>query len=123
MSASADDYADVTEIISLFDSICKGIPRTTSPDTLQRRIIQAESALNGTGFEEYFRRVAMSDFLTGRSGKWKGCSLEWLLKPDTIAKVLGGFYEDRGLPEPPHPKRKTSYDITELEKIDTLDGW
>ena len=64
------------------------------------------------------------DFLTGRSGKWKGCSLEWLLKPDTIAKVLGGFYEDRGLPaEPLPPKRKTSYDITELEKIDTLDGW
>ena len=126
MSAKDDSFAadDVTEIISLFDRICSGIPRSSSPDTLQRRIIQAKSALNGTGFEEYFRRVAMSDFLTGRSGKWKGCTLEWLLKPDTIAKVLGGFYEDRGLPEPPpHPRRKTSYDITELEKIDTLDGW
>ena len=86
--------------------------------------MQAKSALKGNSFESYFRAVTSSDFLTGRSGKWKGCTLEWLLKPDTIAKVLGGFYEDRGLPaEPPPPKRKISYDITELEMIDPLDGW
>lgn len=123
-SALADSaaVAAASDVVSLFDRICVGIPRTSDAESLQRRIIQAESALKGNSFDDYFRRVANSDFLTGRSGKWRGCTLEWLLKPDTIAKVLGGFYDERGAQAPP-PEYRQSYNISELEEIDTLDGW
>ena len=115
-SAEADAYAAAADVISLFDSLCSPLPKAGA--VTENRILlinKARPALNGTGFEEYFRRVAKSDFLTGRSGKWRGCTLDWLLRPDTISKVLNGTYDDRAAPP------RASYDLERLEEIDTLD--
>ena len=43
-------------------------------------------------FDRFFAYVAQSDFLTGRNGKWHGCTLEWLLKEANFAKVIEGTY-------------------------------
>lgn len=43
-------------------------------------------------FERFFAFVARSDFLTGRDGKWAGCSLIWLLTSSKFEAVLGGVY-------------------------------
>ena len=115
-SAEADAYAAAADVISLFDSLCSPLPKAGA--VTENRVLlinKARPALNGTGFEEYFRRVAKSDFLTGRSGKWRGCTLDWLLRPDTISKVLNGTYDDRAAPP------RASYDLKRLEQIDTLD--
>ena len=115
-SAEADAYAAAADVISLFDSLCSPLPKAGAVTESRVLLInKARPALNGTGFEEYFRRVAKSDFLTGRSGKWRGCTLDWLLRPDTISKVLNGTYDDRAAPP------RASYDLERLEKIDTLD--
>jgi hypothetical protein len=45
-------------------------------------------------FERFFQRVAGSDFLTGRNGKW-ACDLGWLMKADNFAKVVQGNYENK----------------------------
>ena len=116
LSAEADAYAAAADVISLFDSLCSPLPKADA--VTENRVLlinKARPALNGTGFEEYFRRVAKSDFLTGRSGKWRGCTLDWLLRPDTISKVLNGTYDDRAAPP------RASYDLERLEQIDTLD--
>ena len=55
-------------------------------------IRQAEKELHGATFRDYFERVERSDFLTGRSGKFKA-AFEWLLRPENIAKVLSGRYD------------------------------
>lgn len=47
-------------------------------------------------FEAVFALVAKSDFLTGRSGKWSGCSLDWLMKAANFNKVLDGVYDGGG---------------------------
>lgn len=47
-------------------------------------------------FEAFFALVAKSDFLTGRSGKWSGCSLDWLMKATNFNKVLDGVYDGGG---------------------------
>lgn len=52
-----------------------------------------ESALDF--FDRYFAYVSQSDFLTGRSGKWSGCDLGWLTKPENFAKVISGNYENK----------------------------
>ena len=115
-SAEADAYAAAADVISLFDSLCSPLPKAGAVTESRVLLInKARPALNGTGFEEYFRRVAKSDFLTGRSGKWRGCTLDWLLRPDTISKVLNGTYDDRAAPP------RASYDLERLEEIDTLD--
>jgi hypothetical protein len=46
-------------------------------------------------FDRFFAYVARSDFLSGRNGKWGGCSLAWLIKADNFAKVIEGAYENR----------------------------
>jgi hypothetical protein len=46
-------------------------------------------------FDLFFEHVASSDFLSGRSGKWTGCDLGWLMKADNFAKVVQGNYDNK----------------------------
>ena len=46
-------------------------------------------------FARFFGYVAGSDFLSGRSDKWTGCDLGWLMKADNFAKVVSGNYENK----------------------------
>ena len=102
-------------MISLYNSVCVSLPRVTELTERHRLLL---SKLPPMDFAEYFRRVERSDFLTGRSGKWTGCSFDWLLRPDTARKVRGGMYDNRAAPE---SAARASYDIDSLERIDTLD--
>lgn len=45
-------------------------------------------------FGNFFDVVAASGFLSGRSGRWKGCNLQWLVKRANFTKVVEGHYED-----------------------------
>ena len=115
-SAETDaDSAAAADVISLYNSVCVSLPRVTELTERHRLLL---SKLPPMDFAEYFRRVERSDFLTGRSGKWKGCSFDWLLRPDTARKVRGGMYDNRAAPE---SAARASYDIDSLERIDTLD--
>lgn len=42
-------------------------------------------------WEQFFERVAGSDFLSGRSSKWHA-DLEWLIQPENFTKVIEGRY-------------------------------
>ena len=43
-----------------------------------------------------FRAAQNSDFLSGRSGKWNGCSFDWLINKTNALKVLEGQYQNKG---------------------------
>lgn len=45
----------------------------------------------------FFDRVAESDFLTGRNGKWTNCDLTWLMNRENFRKVVDGNYEKKGV--------------------------
>jgi hypothetical protein len=66
---------------------------TKSSKTGHLYATDAASALDF--FERYFAYVAKSDFLTGRTGAWTGCSLEWLMTEANFAKALEGQYENK----------------------------
>lgn len=56
----------------------------------------ATTAAEALGFfEEFFAHVSRSDFLSGRSGKWSGCDLGWLMNANNFAKVVQGNYDNR----------------------------
>lgn len=42
-----------------------------------------------------FDKVEKSDFLTNRSGKWAGCSFDWIIKPENVQKIAEGNYDNR----------------------------
>lgn len=42
-----------------------------------------------------FQAAQNSDFLSGRSGKWNGCSFDWLVNKTNALKVLEGQYQNK----------------------------
>lgn len=47
-------------------------------------------------FARFFGHVEKSDFLSGRSGKWTGCDLGWLMKAENFTKAVQGNYDNKG---------------------------
>ena len=98
--------------VSEYNSICTSmLPVTGELSYHQAQLIrQAEKELHGTTFREYFTRAEASDFLAGRTGKFKA-TFGWLIRPENIARVLSGKYDGtysvpvRGSGEPEKKKR------------------
>ena len=55
------------------------------------------------------------EFLTGRDGKWHGCSFDWILKPANWQKITEGNYENKNYPirQVESGDREPSYDLDE----------
>lgn len=82
-------------VLSLFRRICPAISVDTSDELISDDVVsRAEASLDGTSFERLFEKVQRSDFLSGRSGKWKGCTLRWILDPENIERILRGVYDN-----------------------------
>jgi mRNA-degrading endonuclease RelE of RelBE toxin-antitoxin system len=64
---------------------------------------------------DYLKKVENSDFLSGRSGKWRA-TFDWIIIPSNAVKIIEGNYSGGKEKE-----SKSSYDIEELNKINTLD--
>ena len=43
-----------------------------------------------------FQMAQDSDFLSGRNGRWNGCSFDWLINKTNALKVLEGTYANKG---------------------------
>lgn len=111
-------------VMNSFNWVCKSLPRVERLNSRRKqRIERAAAVLGELPFEEYFKRIEASDFLSGRNGKWQGCCFDWALKADNILKVLEGNYDNK--PQIPLKEsvaqaagRKPSYDIAEIESFD-----
>ncbi len=105
------------DYLSSFNTICSSLPPERElTEGLSQALAYAERLIAPKRLEEVFRMAAESDFLSGRSGVWRGCSLTWILKPDNLRKILSGKYRNRG-----KPKRRTLVEQFDLDEIDTLD--
>ncbi len=105
------------DYLSSFNTICSSLPPEEElTEGLSQALAHAERLIAPKRLEEVFRMAAESDFLSGRSGVWRGCSLTWILKPDNLRKILSGKYRNRG-----KPKRQTLVEQFDLDEIDTLD--
>ena len=106
-------------VLSQFNGICVRLPKVKrlTPKRLER-IKEALPHLDGEGFEGLFRRVARSDFLCGCGKKGWKASFDWVINPDNIVRVLEGEFDPAE-----SPPSASSYDIDELEEINTLDGY
>lgn len=102
------------QVVSEFNSVCISLEPVNGELSYQQAqlIRQAEKELHGVTFREYFTRAETSDFLAGRTGKFKA-TFGWLIRPENIARVLSGKYDGtysvpvRGSAEP--EKKKPDY--------------
>ena len=102
-------------VIERFNELCPSLPRVSALTKRRIRLIRnAAEQMNGD-LDSVFLRVDRSDFLCGKGREWRA-SLDWILLPDNLIKISEGVFDNRRA-----PARNTSYDISELERIDTLD--
>ncbi len=97
LSTSVDGRTafDYKSVVDLFNSVCVSLPKVAKlSENRKRNIKNAHKQLDGN-FEDFFHRIEQSDFLTGRSGNWNGCSFDWILKPSNLIKILEGNYDNK----------------------------
>lgn len=95
-SADASARVDYKEVMEAFNRICTDLPNVRDLTDARRSAIRkaAERLEEDGGFDAFFERVHRSDFLCGRSGKWK-CGFDWILKPANMTKIREGNYDNR----------------------------
>ena len=123
-TGKADFYSLTLE---LFSDICKSLPKPQEITPKRKRLIDSgEEKLKeyGKTFEEFFKMVEDSDFLSGRNGKWTGCNFDWILKPLNMVKILEGNYTNQGDVSTFRGfsgGENVSYDIDECERYSMFD--
>lgn len=87
---------DCQSVVNSFNSICVSLPKVQKlTDKRRKQIKSAKTLLGEMSFEEFFRIVESSDFLSGRSGKWNGCGFDWVIQPANLTKVIEGNYQNQ----------------------------
>lgn len=92
-----EEKVDCKDVVEKYNSICGDVmPRVVFLSEKRKTAIRTAAARlkkAGLSFEQYFRKAAGSDFLSGKSGKWNNCSFDWLLTASNMVKVLEGNYD------------------------------
>lgn len=91
-------------VIDAYHSCCPSLPRVESWNEASQRVLTARwrekrERQEIEWWERYFRRVNLSDFLTGRVKDFVA-TLNWLIGPKNMEKVLNGAYDNRSSPVP-----------------------
>lgn len=82
----------ISEIIDLYNKRCPSLPKASKNTDKRERLIKARlKEYSKEDLERAFIIAENSDFLSGRSGVWKA-SLDWILNPNNIVKILEGNY-------------------------------
>lgn len=85
------------QISDSFNAICVSYPRVTRlTDKREQKISARLDTFTDAEILQAFRKAEESDFLTGRSGKWKGASFDWIFDSDDhMLKILEGQYDNK----------------------------
>ena len=115
-----------TEILQLFQKRLPEMPQPRSWDGLRKKelacrwkwilehkdiqsgdyVIKDRSSLKKDGlefFDEFFKFISKSDFLTGKDGSGFNCSIGWIVNKNNFTKIYEGNYENNN-----HNSRKTA---------------
>ena len=98
MSTSVDgrNAFDYQSVIDSFNSVCVSLPAVKKLTDKRRKLMKnADNILGDISFEELFRLVEGSDFLTGRNGVWNGCGFDWIFNPANLTKIIEGNYANK----------------------------
>ena len=86
-----------SEIQGKWNESCNrsGLPKCTKLSEKRHTAIRALWLEFGDKVYSAIDKVAESDFLSGRDGKWRGCGFDWLFIKGNMLKVLEGNYDNR----------------------------
>jgi hypothetical protein len=100
------------KIMELFNKTCPSFPKIKNIEG-QRMLhvsVQWKKHPDLNFFETLFQKAEESDFLTGRSGKWRA-SFDWIVRPSNVTKIIEGNYENKTAPQ--NEFEQSSFDTDE----------
>ncbi len=113
--AAACESFPYEEYRTVFIELCPSLPKPqeVSSWSAGRKKALRSKRVSLEEFRDVCKKIERSDFLSGRSGKWAGCSLDWILKPANWQKIIEGNYDNRKEPV----NQNTTYDLDEYERM------
>ncbi len=108
---------DYVAIKTMFNELCPSFPSCVAMSDARKKAIKARitSGYTMEHFRMLFLKAEASSFLKGRNDKNWMASFDWLIKDSSMAKVLGGNYDDRqpmpmqNAQQPPRPQREKTF--------------
>lgn len=82
------------QIADSWNAIVGSLPKVIKITDARNRLVKSRGA-ELSEFEEVFKRVQASDFLSGRSGQWTGCGFDWVMKTANWTKIIEGNYDNK----------------------------
>ena len=113
--ASRTPRVDYEAYRKAFLEACPSLPQPSEVAkwSAGRKKAIRDKGMSPSEMRSVFERVEKSDFLSGRNGKWDGCSFDWILKPANWQKILEGNYDNR---KNDSKSQDYSFDLDEYER-------
>lgn len=89
---------DVESVLSVWRGVAKPIGLACWDKMTPKRRKSLKARLSDHGLQaiiQAIEHVPKSSFLRGEQGSWSGANLDFLMRPDTVPKILEGQYDDR----------------------------
>ena len=95
----AGDPCPHLDIVALFHSVLPELPEIKEWSEARRALLKGRwkekaERQNLTWWKDYFLQVRRANFLMGLTKSPFTCTLEWLIRPTNMIKVLEGFYDN-----------------------------
>jgi len=84
------------EILELYHKYCKELPQVRKLSPTDEKHLRARWKENDSleFWEEFFKKVASSDFLTGKNDRGWRANFHWLIRPSNFVKVCNDVYDN-----------------------------
>lgn len=115
--ASCAPRVDYEAYRQAFLEACPSFPRPSEASgwSASRKKAIRDKHMSPEEMRKVFERAEKSDFLSGRAGKWQGCSFDWILKPGNWQKIIEGNYDNRKAAGT-QKEQDYSFDLDEYER-------
>jgi len=89
---------DVSTVIESWNATAAPLGLPTCRKLTGERLKSCRARLKDDGLQAIqaaIQHIPKSSFLRGETGSWSGANITFLLRPDTVTKILEGQYDDR----------------------------
>jgi uncharacterized phage protein (TIGR02220 family) len=94
--ACASPPTPYSEIVNLFNSICKSYPKLTRLSEARKKAIKARlNQYSLDDFKRLFELAEASEFLKGKNNRNWTANFDWLIKDANMAKVFDGNFNNK----------------------------
>lgn len=100
---SGKETVPYRQIVSYWNKVTAGrLPQVDKLPNPRKALIRQRWADYKSDVYMAIDKCVASDFLSGRNGKWDGCSFDWVFKASNMPKILEGNYDNKSESAPKH---------------------